>query len=232
MESVQSLLSEAQAILDIADRENRSLTRSEKQHAETVLKQIRERQDGERVHKAIEDMNASLNRGGGGFGQAVASSGFDLKAKPSVELPVASILRKANDFPAVGEWAPTRPTTVLLGQDTRFLYPHLPTTDVQGASAVQDFRQSARTLVGTVKRALDATTDKANVDVTLDLVTENLSQFAVTINDVPNAILESIDLLRQFLNSEGRFQVEKALDAHVFAQVVVASPPFGPPARI
>jgi len=30
---------------------------------------------------------------------------------------------------------------------------------------------------------------------------------------------------RQFLNTEGRFQVEKALDAHCFAQVVAASPP-------
>jgi hypothetical protein len=54
-----------------------------------------------------------------------------------------------------------------------------------------------------------------------------VSQFAVTINSVPNAIFESIDLMRQFLNTEGRFQVEKALDAHVFAQVVAASPPFG-----
>jgi hypothetical protein len=54
IESVKGLLTEAQAILDIAERENRALKRSEKEHAETLLKEIRERQDGERVHKAIE----------------------------------------------------------------------------------------------------------------------------------------------------------------------------------
>ena len=134
---------------------------------------------------------------------------------------------KANSLPALGDWSPTTPKIVPLGQDKRFLYPFLPTTNVEGASAVTDFKQSGRTLVGTVKRNLDSTADKASVDVTVSLVTENLSQFAVTINDVPNAILESIDLMRQFLDGEGRFQVEKAIDTHVLAQVVAASPPFG-----
>jgi hypothetical protein len=69
---------------------------------------------------------------------------------------------------------------------------------------VQDFKQSARTLTGTVKRALDASTDKANVDATLALVTESVAQFAVTINSVPNAILASVDLMRQFLDNGGR----------------------------
>ena len=74
---------------------------------------------------------------------------------------------------------------------------------------------------------MDATTDKAKLDVTLALVTEALSEFAVTIDDVPNAILESVDLLEQFLNDEGRFQVFTAIDAHVFAQIVAATPAFG-----
>ena len=79
-------------------------------------------------------MNGSLNRaagGGGGFGAAVIPAGFDLKAKQSVDLPVKSILTKANDWPEVGEWASIRPTTVPLGQDKRFLYPFLPTTNVE-----------------------------------------------------------------------------------------------------
>jgi hypothetical protein len=119
------------------------------------------------------------------------------------------------------------PQIVPMGTDRRFLYPNLPRTDVEGASAVQDFKQSARTLTGSVQRKLDATSTKANVDVTLALVTEALSQFAVTINDVPNAILESVPLMSQSLNNEGRFQVDKALDAHLFSQIVAAAPPFG-----
>jgi HK97 family phage major capsid protein len=40
-------------------------------------------------------------------------------------------------------------------------------------------------------------------------------------------VLESISTARDWLNSEMRFQVEKALDAHCFSQIVAASPPFG-----
>ena len=229
-QQIAEYLEEAQGIVNRVERSGRAITKAERGRAEFVLGRVRELRDTEQLTKSIQDMNGSLNLasgGGVGFGSAVISSGWDLKSRPSVEVPVASILTKANSFPAVGEWAPVGPTTVPLGQDKRFLYPHLPTTNVEGASAVQDFKQSARTLTGTVKRALDATSDKANVDVTLALVSENLSEFAVTINDVPNAILESIELMRQFLNTEGRFQVERALDIHAFAQIVAASPPFG-----
>jgi hypothetical protein len=87
---------------------------------------------------------------------------------------------------------------------------------------VQDFKQTARTLTGTVKRALDATTDKANVSVTLTNVVEELAQFAVTIDDIPNAVLESVQNMDTFLRGEGTFQVEKAIDAHVISQIVTA----------
>jgi hypothetical protein len=40
------------------------------------------------------------------------------------------------------------------------------------------------------------------------------------------ALFESMNGLRQYLNTEGAFQVQKAMDAHVFAQVVAATPPF------
>ena len=63
-----------------------------------------------------------------------------------------------------------------------------------------------------MKRALDAVTAKATVDVTLAIVNEALSQFAVTVNDAPNALFEIVDPLRSFLDQEMRFQVEKAID--------------------
>jgi hypothetical protein len=68
---------------------------------------------------------------------------------------------------------------------------------------------------------------KASLDVTLASVVEEVSQFAVTINDVPNAILESVSTLRAFLDSEGAFQLNKVIDAHVFSQIVASTPPFG-----
>lgn len=114
-----------------------------------------------------------------------------------------------------------------MGTDRRWLCPNLVTQSVGPESAVQDFRQTVRTLTGSVQRDLDAVTDKANVDTTLTLVTENLDQFAVTVDEIPNAVLESISTARDWLNSEMAFQVQKALDAHVFSQIVAASPPFG-----
>jgi hypothetical protein len=49
----------------------------------------------------------------------------------------------------------------------------------------------------------------------------------MTIDDIPNAIFESVSSMRAFLNNEGSFQVQKALDAHVMSQIVAASLPFG-----
>ena len=54
-----------------------------------------------------------------------------------------------------------------MGTDRRWLCPNLVTQSVGPESAVQDFRQTVRTLTGSVQRDLDAVTDKANVDTTL-----------------------------------------------------------------
>ena len=92
---------------------------------------------------------------------------------------------------------------------------------------MQDFRQSVRTLTGNAVRDLDATTDKATLDVTLTNVVESLKQVAVTIDAIPNSIFESVSSMRAYLNQEGAFQVQKALDTHVLSQIVAAAPPFG-----
>ena len=186
----------------------------------------RYREEQAELKSQIASMNASLN-GGTSFGDAVFRAGFSLKAQPTVTIPVASALTKAPTFPAVGDWNRLAPVTVPMGTDRRWLFPNLVSQSVGPESAVQDFRQTVRTLTGSVQRNLDAVTDKANVDQTLTLVTESLSQFAVTVNEIPNAVLESISTAQDWLNSEMRFQVEKALDAHVFSQIVAASPPFG-----
>jgi hypothetical protein len=117
---------------------------------------------------------------------------------------------KASTFLDPDAWNRTAPVIVPQGQDTRFLYPNLQSSGVGPESAVHDFKQTARTLTGSPQRALDATSDKASVDVTLASVTEELSQFAVVLPDIPNGVLESVASLRAFLESEGAFQVHKA----------------------
>lgn len=245
-------LSRANKIAERAEAQGRSLTSEERTQVNDCLEQIREikaseawaegrvsdmskddwerrrNQEADEALKAqIEAFNGSLNSGGMSFGDAVFRAGFSLKAQPQVTIPVASALTKAPTFPAVGDWNRLAPVTVPMGTDRRWLYPNVVSQSVGPESAIQDFRQTVRTLTGSVQRNLDAVTDKANVDETLTLVTESLSQFAVTVNDIPNAVLESISTASDWLNSEMRFQIEKALDAHVFSQIVAASPPFG-----
>ncbi len=107
---------------------------------------------------------------------------------------------------------------------TRFLWQQLPTTNAQGTSSIQDFKQTARGVTGSVQRAIDATNDKAEVTLTLDLVIEELVQWAVVISDIPNAMLEDIALLRQFLDAEMRYRIGLATDAHVVGQIISAAP--------
>jgi len=160
------------------------------------------------------------------FVESVMSSGFNLKAKPSVEVDGFATM-KAQTLPSVTDWNRSAPGLVPLGTDRRFLFPFLPMDRPQNDASIQDFRQTARTLTGTVQRTLNATTDKADLATTTTLVNTALAQFAVTLDDIPNAVLESVPSLAAWLASEGEFQVRKAIDAHVMAQIVAATPAFG-----
>ena len=163
----------------------------------------------------------------GQFAKSLMGAGFNLKSRPSVTVSLADAL-KAPTWPASTDWNRADPVIVPRGMDRRFLWPALQQERLGTSTmSIQDFRQTARTLTGTVKRNVDATTDKATLDTTVTLVNESLSQFAVVIEGVPNAILESVRSFSAFLESEGQFQVMKAIDEHVLAPIVAAAPPFG-----
>jgi hypothetical protein len=162
----------------------------------------------------------------GSFAEAIVDTGFELKSRPSIEFSPYDAL-KAPTWPGVTDLSRRAPAIVQSGFDRRWLFPNLWTENAGEDTSIQDFKQTARSLTGTVKRALDATTDKATLDTTLTLATEALSQFAVVIEGIPNQILESVRTFAAFLESEAQFQVEKAIDDHVFAQIVAATPPFG-----
>jgi len=174
------LLNQARGLIATADRERRDLTKDEKQQADDALERIREIDANEAwVQGRTSDVPADIlaqkrkrdaedaalkahidgiragqsSSNGGGFGAAAIAAGFSLKAQPTVQIPTRSILTKAPTFPAVGDWNRLAPVTVPMGQDRRFLYPNLPTSDVMnGATAIQDFRQTVRTLTGSVQR--------------------------------------------------------------------------------
>ena len=81
-----------------------------------------------------------------------------------------------------------------------------------------------RTVTGTVERALDATSDKATVDVTLEYVTGAVKQYAVLVENVPNAIMASIPQFTAWANSELDYQVRLALDAAIVDAIFAANP--------
>lgn len=173
-------------------------------------------------------MFTDTRSGAKGLAGAVADAHFHYKSNSSVTLSGSDVFAKANVFPASTALSVTGPGDIVpLGRDTRFLWPTLPQEDAGTNTAVSDFVQSARTLTGTVERAVDATTTKANLDVTIAATVEAIKQFAVTINSVPNVVLESMSQMGAFLAGQGQFQVNKALDDHVLAQIVAASPAFG-----
>ena len=160
------------------------------------------------------------------LGELVAAAGFDVKSNPSIQTSSAW-LRKAPTSPAIGDLNRTNPVTVQLGLDRRWMYPSLVRRDLGDALSIQDFVQTVRTVTGTVERSPVATTDKAILATTLTLANEAVKQLAVIMDAIPVALLESVDGMRTFFEQELRFQIEKALDAHVFAQIVASSPPFG-----
>ena len=168
-----------------------------------------------------------INRGAKGLAGAILGAGWNRKGNPSVNVPGAVAL-KANVFPASTALSPIAPGNIApLGRDQRWLWPLLPFEDAGTNTAVSDFVQTARSLTGTVERAIDATTTKANVDSTITASVEAIKQFAVTMNSIPNAVLDSVPQMSVLLNGEGQFQVSNAIDAHVLAQIVAATPAFG-----
>lgn len=156
----------------------------------------------------------------GTFGRAIMEAGWNLTERPSVKVPLSKAL------PPLETWRRVQPEQILpMSQDRRWLFPLLPSRDLGNATAVEDFRQSGRTVTGSVERDPAATTDKATLAVDIEHVTVQVRQFAVVIPDIPQQILESVETAEAFFNTEGRFVVEQAIDQHVLAQIQAASPP-------
>jgi hypothetical protein len=231
-----SARSTADEILTRASEEERDLSPEEStQHRERVA-EVRELDDEIEKHleAQIAETRAQATREPEvetrTLGGEILKRGWDLKKNPSVTIPadelVAPLETRAQSLPAVSSWARLPGVIVPLGMDQRFLFPNLPTVPAGQNSTVLDFKQSARTLTGTVNRVLSSVAAKATLDVTVAAVTEDIQQFAVVLAAIPNQILESIPAFTDYMNSEGAFQIAKAIDTHVLAQIVAATPSF------
>ncbi|MDP9328030.1 MAG: hypothetical protein M3P10_07470 [Actinomycetota bacterium] len=224
----------ADQILTRASTEERDLTADEAADHQTRTAEVRELDDEIEglLETQIAETRAAATREPEvehrTLADVVLERGFDLKSNPSVTVPADEIVEtRAQTVPAVNSWARLPGVVVPLGQDSRFLFPRLVTTSAGESSTVLDWKQSVRTLTGTVARTLNAVTSKATLDTTVAAVTEDLQQFAVVLPTIPNQILESIPAFTSFLNAEGAFQIAKAIDTHVLAQIVASTPAFG-----
>ena len=163
-----------------------------------------------------------------GLAAQVLKAGFDLRSRPSVTVPLKAIT--LTDTAGTGFGASLRLGDVQpFGRDQRFLYPYLRTVGLSPENiSIDDYRQSGdRTVTGTVTRDPMATGDKATLALELEHVLEKVKQVAVVIEDVPSQLFASLPSLDGFLNQEASYQLATAIDTHVLAQIVAATPPHG-----
>jgi|GEM_PF-2102649 len=246
-EKLDAKIAEGLVITGRCEREGRSITTSEKAAFDRILAEcqgyktrIQQITDNEELRARMESDSYLQNSEGtktmttqfdnkSFLASSILAAGFDVKHSPTATVNMASAMGvKAPTLPGIGDINRTPPDVSGLGQDSRFLFPLLPTTDLDGALSVQTFKQTgARTVTGTIQRDPTASTDKAILALTITAVNTSVAQVAVIIDSIPTAVLESIDSLREFLDSEGRWQIAKALDSHVMSQIVSAAPPFG-----
>src|SRR5690625_2448250 len=233
--------SEIRALIDDAEVEDRDFTAAEnkwyqehKAEADKLKRKIEKLEEyraaayedkGNELSGPARRFMADAVGGGSGLGAAITRAGFDLRNQPRVEVSV----RELRDYPDAGDWSPRVIEGVnQLGTDERWLWNRLPGQDIGMDTSVTDFRQTGnRTVDGTIERDLDATSAKATLAVAIEHVVEEVRQLAVLVEDIPTALLESMQGAQAFFNSEATYQLNQALDAHVYTSILAANPPTG-----
>jgi hypothetical protein len=204
--------------------------------------------DSVALTKRIDDLNAAMTGGGrvvrakgladalleAGLGHGPDSDPFGPRlsfkggitsvavlAHPIFGASAADVGAKAMTSPALADLpARVEGGVVQLGADQRFAYPRFPSQDLGTDLNVNDFRQSVRgAITGAVERSPVATTDKAVIAETVVATSEPVVQEAIILDGIPLAVVESIAGFRAWVDSELRFQIGKAIDAHTYTKV-------------
>jgi hypothetical protein len=228
------LLDEAQQIVDRAVRRG-GLDGDERTKVKTLIALAVRRDTDEQV-EALEAARGS-GTAGRSFGSKVGEHLARFAATDGHRLDVKAFATAAvNGFEALGAkapnltgappagWQPTSGGVVPLGQDRRYVYANMPAVDAGDATSVDDFRVVDVTVTGNRERAIAATTPKAVASPEIVHVNTPLRQHAVILDAVPNALLGSMQGLRDVLDGQGRHLVSQSLDAHVYGQLIAAAP--------
>jgi hypothetical protein len=237
-------LDAASRIATKAHEAKRSLTPGENETIKGLLGEVERlktqrqvAQDREELTAEIDGMNARMQMPSiKGLGDRLVEAGLfaksadpteglSVKGNASVVIPGYPVFgpdgAKALTSPAIADM-PRRvePGLVALGADERFAFPHFPTIDAGTDLVISDYRQTVRgATTGTVERSPVATTDKATLPVTVAVANDPMSQVACILDGIPVAVVEALPSFRQFADDELRFQLAKALDAHLYGRI-------------
>jgi Phage capsid family len=226
----KALLDQAQAIVNSA--RGRSMTPDEIAHAKNLIRRAEDAKNDADLTYQIDAMQARMSAPyTKGLGDRLYEAGLartvdgalSVKGQVAREVIIPAFATfgvKAPTVPAGTDIARSAPVGVEpLGADQRFMYPSMPTQDVGTDLSIQDFRETVRGTTGTIERDPVAVTGKATLNVTVTAVNTPVKQEALILDGIPNAVLESLTGFRAFADSELRFQIQKAIDAHVYTNV-------------
>jgi hypothetical protein len=231
----KSFLDQAQSIVDSA--RGRALSPDEVSRAKSLIARAEAAKADAELTEQIDAMQAGWTapstRGlgdrlieAGLFSKAGdPTEGLSVKGNPSVVIPGYPVFgpdgAKALTSPVIADM-PRRVEAgiVALGADERFAFPQFPMIDAGTDLVISDYRQTVRGApVGTVERSPVAATDKATPPITVAVANDPMSQVGIILDGVPVAVVEALPSFRQFADTELRFQLAKALDAHLYTKV-------------
>jgi hypothetical protein len=155
---------------------------------------------------------------------ATGRTRIDFSARDLMRSPLASISVTPSELHSPSIESPFLPKPA----DRRLLYPVFPQAPVEsGDLALTEYRQIARAVEGDIERDPMSTDEKATLALAIELVTPSLRQFAVVADKVPSKLFEAIGAFYSFLQQELRLQLDYAIDEHVIAQLLAATPAHG-----
>jgi hypothetical protein len=169
--------------------------------------------------------------GGGTFSEAIKKAGFNPVSKHRVRVPAEAALYvgAVNDFSGISTFGPRRLTPSVLGADQRFVYPALRQAPLSPTDTSVDYlKQTARTLAdpADMVRAIDATTDKPETTLGVQIAAVTPSQVAHAVVGVPN-IVNRQRVFADLIEGDLRLGLSEALDSMVVDAIAAASVPAG-----
>jgi Phage capsid family len=220
----------ATKILDDARAGGRPLTDAERTEANQLISDGKSWKEVAQLRAMIADGAGGPETSGHGLGTKALAAGFDIRT-PVVLGPGEAWRpsRIKSSFPGVDGFFDI-PEVVPFAGDARYLYPSfaqrrsdpsvLTISDFalnRGGSGEIDGIGS-----GDIERDPMSTDPKAEIDLHVGLAGEPLRQLAVVLSGVPNAVLEASSQLADLLSTRMRYELDRALDAHVVSQIDAA----------